>query len=93
MMMHQVEAQPVLLVGPIVSRRGGFAFDTFAAGHGVKPGFCYRTIDQAHYDRRVTLSGSHFTAGRQIEVCESASEFDARCAAMLQEISVDGMMQ
>jgi hypothetical protein len=92
-MMHQTQAQAIILVGPIVSRKGGFAFDIFAPDHGIRPGFCYRTIDQAHYDRRATLSGSHVPDGKLVEACNSAPEFDQRCAAMLRGTRFDGMMQ
>jgi len=44
-----------ILVSPIVSRDDGFAFDTFSEAAGLTPGFTYRRIEQASYDRKITL--------------------------------------
>jgi len=63
-----------ILVGPILCRDGGFAFDTFTPGEGLKPGFAYRRVEQAHYDRRTVLGGRS-RGSRAALACETEAEF------------------
>jgi hypothetical protein len=74
-----------ILISPIVSRDGGFAFDTFSTAAGLTPGFTYRRIEQASYDRKITLQSLPRASGFAIVACETLGEFSRRCAALLGE--------
>jgi hypothetical protein len=77
-----------ILVSPIVSRDGGFAFDTFSTAAGLTPGFAYRRIEQASYDRKTTLHSLPRTTGFAVVACETLGEFGCRCAALLGETTM-----
>ena len=64
-----------MLIGPIVCRSGGFAFDIFSAGRGLIRGFVYRRVEQAHYDRRATLAQHRRTPNVALCACETEVEF------------------
>jgi hypothetical protein len=65
-----------LLVGPILCRNGGFAFDTFSREGGLRRGFPYRRIEEATYDRKVTLLGAGGQSNLARVGCETLGEFD-----------------
>jgi hypothetical protein len=71
-----------ILVSPVVSRDGGFAFDTFTPAAGLSCGFAYRRIEQASYDRRTTLLRLLGADGHAVVACETLGEFSRRCAAL-----------
>ena len=77
-----------ILVSPIVSRDDGFAFDTFSKAAGVTPGFAYRRIEQASYDRKMTLHSLPRANGFAVIACETLGEFSRRCAALLGETAM-----
>ena len=66
-----------IVIGPILKRAGGYAFDTWTAGKGVSPGYPYRRIEDAHYARNATIKTS--TQGRALAaiVCQTLDEFIA----------------
>jgi hypothetical protein len=72
-----------ILLSPIVSRNDGFAFDTFSAAEGLKPGFAYRRVEQASYDRKAMLHGLPRTTGSAVIACETLADFRHRCAGVL----------
>ena len=43
------------IVGPVVARDGGYAFDLWTAEQGLRRGFSYRRVEDAHYARRIEL--------------------------------------
>jgi len=48
-----------VVLGPIVTRDGGFAFDSWTPDHGLSRGYSYRRIEDAHYARKAQIrSGS-----------------------------------
>ena len=71
-----------LLVAPILCRNGGFAFDTFSREGGLRRGFPYRRVEEAKYDRKVTLLGIGAIVSAARIDCETLSEFDQRCASL-----------
>src|SRR5438477_9193440 len=44
-----------VVVGPIVTRDGGFAFDSWTPDKGLTLGYAYRRIEDAHYARRAEI--------------------------------------
>jgi hypothetical protein len=69
-------------IGPVVSREGGFAFDTFSLASGLKRGFAYRCVEQADYDRKTTLRRAAVNA--LLIPCDTLAEFQRRCAGFLE---------
>jgi hypothetical protein len=47
-----------VVVGPIVTRDGGFAFDSWTPEKGLSLGYAYRRIEDAHYARKVEIRSS-----------------------------------
>jgi hypothetical protein len=70
-----------ILVGPVVSRNGGFAFDTFCTPNGLKRGYPYRRVEQANYDRKATLLGLQLSHDFVTTACETIFEFQQGCIA------------
>jgi hypothetical protein len=69
-------------IGPVISREGGFAFDTFSLASGLKQGFAYRCVEQAAYDRKMTLRRAAVNA--LLIPCETLADFQRRCAGFLE---------
>jgi hypothetical protein len=47
-----------MIIGPILNRSGGYCFDIWTAAKGVSLGYTYRRIEDAYYDRKLTLEAS-----------------------------------
>ena len=43
------------LVGPILARAGGYAFDTWTVEQGTSPGYVYRRLEDAHHARKTII--------------------------------------
>lgn len=66
------------VVGPVVVREGGYAFDVWTPEGGLSRSFCYDRVEHAHYARRVEI-GSR-VAARKPMACDTVEEFDAALA-------------
>ena len=44
-----------IVVGPALTRKGGYAFDCWMPGKGLSTGFTYDRIEDAHYARNVEI--------------------------------------
>ena len=63
------------VVGPIVIREGGYAFDSWTPDQGLSRGYSYRRIEDAHYARKVEIRSSiRGSAGRML-ACDTIDEF------------------
>jgi hypothetical protein len=67
-----------LLVSPVLTRDGGFAFDTFTTTSGLCRGFVYRRVEHADRDRKATLRGQHHPR-RIVTVVDCATLVDFHC--------------
>jgi hypothetical protein len=69
------EAAMHVVVGPIVTRDGGFAFDSWTPGQGLRHGYSYRRIEDANYARKAQIrSGAGSVAGPPV-ACSTLDEF------------------
>ncbi|GGF14695.1 hypothetical protein GCM10011611_20610 [Aliidongia dinghuensis] len=59
-----------IIIGPVLARDGGYAFDYWIAKDGFVCGCVYRRIEDAYYARRALAAAEHADA-----VCETLSEF------------------
>ena len=74
------------LVGPVIVREGGYAFDMWTPDRGLRHGFRYRRVEDAHYARRSEIRVS----GRSGAVsCETVDEF--RTALAARRLQHDGL--
>lgn len=62
------------VLGPIVARGGGFVFDCWTAGGGLKSGFVYRRVEDAHYARKYEIRVHRSYAGTI--ACSTVDEFE-----------------
>jgi hypothetical protein len=68
------------VVGPIVTREGGYAFDSWTPEEGLSRGYSYRRIEDAHYARKVEIrSGVRGSAGPML-ACSTIDEFTSALA-------------
>ncbi len=67
-------------VGPIVTREGGYAFDSWTPEQGLSRGYLYRRIEDAHYARKVEIrSGIRGSSGPML-ACSTIDEFTSALA-------------
>ncbi len=66
-----------VVLGPVVTRDGGFAFDSWNPDRGLSRGYSYRRIEDAHYARKAQIkSGGGSVAGRMV-ACSTLDEFSS----------------
>ena len=64
-----------IVIGPVLRRSDGYAFDTWTAGNGVTRSYPYRRIDQAYYARNAEINASAQSRARAAIVCQTLDEF------------------
>jgi hypothetical protein len=64
------------LVGPVLKRDGGYAFDTWTSREGLLYGHPYRRIEDAIYARRATVAGD----ASGLIACSTLDEFATQIA-------------
>ena len=66
-----------VVVGPIVTRDGGFAFDSWTPEKGLSRGYSYRRIEHAHYARKVEIRSRARSFGGPMVACSTLDEFSS----------------
>ena len=63
------------LVGPIILKEGGYAFDLWTSEEGLSRGYAYRRIEDAHYARNAEIKSRR--RGRSVPAvdCSTLDEF------------------
>jgi hypothetical protein len=69
-----------IVIGPVLSRADGYAFDTWTAGKGVSRSYPYRRIDQAYYARHAEIKASAQSRAPAAIVCQTLDEFIVKLA-------------
>lgn len=69
-----------VVVGPIVTRNGGFAFDSWTPEQGLNRGFSYRRIEDAHYARKAEIRSRAGSLPRATVACSTLDEFTSALA-------------
>jgi hypothetical protein len=59
-----------VVVGPVLTRERGYAFDSWVPKEGLSRGYIYRRIEDAHYARNVEIR----YAGQTV-ACSTIDEF------------------
>ena len=63
------------LVGPIILKEGGYAFDLWTPEEGLSRGYAYRRIEDAHYARNVELRSRGRARSSLAVACGTFDEF------------------
>jgi len=69
-----------IVVGPIVTRHGGFAFDSWTPEKGLNRGYSYRRIEDAHYARKAEIRSCARRSARPALACSTVDEFTSTLA-------------
>jgi hypothetical protein len=64
-----------VVVGPVLTREGGFAFDSWTQKDGLSRGYVYRRIEDAYYARNAELRASDKADAGATVACGTADEF------------------
>ena len=64
-----------IVIGPVLRRADGYAFDTWSAGKGVTRSYPYHRIDQAYYARTAQIKASVQSRAPAAIVCQTLDEF------------------
>ena len=67
-----------IVIGPVLTRADGYAFDTWTAGKGVTRSYPYRRIEDAHYARNAEIRTSAQGRAPAAIVCQTLDEFIAK---------------
>jgi hypothetical protein len=68
------------VVGPIVTREGGYAFDSWTPEQGLSRGYSYRRIEDAHYARNVEIRSRTTSFVGPLLACNTVDEFTTTLA-------------
>src|SRR5271166_808701 len=63
------------IVGPILAREGGYAFDSWTPEEGLSRGFAYRRVGDAHYARNVEIRSPRKGRPDPAVACSTIEEF------------------
>jgi hypothetical protein len=66
-----------IVIGPVLSRADGYAYDTWAAGKRVTRSYRYRRIDQAYYAWNAEIKTSAQGRGPAAIVCQTLDDLIA----------------
>ena len=64
-----------IVIGPVLRRADGYAFDTWSAGKGVTRSYPYHRIDRAYYARNAEIKASAHSLAPAAIVCQTLDEF------------------
>ena len=64
-----------LVIGPVLTRTGGYAFDVWTPEQGLSRGYIYRRVEDAYYARKAELRSSGERHAYRIVACNTVDEF------------------
>ena len=64
-----------IVLGPIVARKGGYAFDCWTPEEGLSRGYTYGRIEDAHYARNVEIRSRSKGSSGQTIACGTVDDF------------------
>jgi hypothetical protein len=65
------------VIGPIVTREGGYAFDLWTPEAGMIRGFCHRRVEDACYARKYEIKSRPGRFAASLTACATLDEFTA----------------
>ena len=64
-----------IVLGPVVARKGGYAFDCWTPEKGLGRGYTYGRIEDAHYARNVEIRSHSKGSSNQTIACSTVDDF------------------
>jgi hypothetical protein len=64
-----------IVIGPVLRRADGYAFDTWTVGKGLTRSYPYRWIDHAYYAQNAEIKASARSRTPAAIVCQTLDEF------------------
>jgi hypothetical protein len=64
-----------VVIGPVLSRADGYAFDMWTADQGVTRSYSYHRVEQAYYARKAEIKASAQGRAPAAVVCQTLDEF------------------
>jgi hypothetical protein len=68
------------VVGPILTKEGGYAFDIWTPEEGLICGYAYRRVEDAHYARNAEIRSRNRGRSFPTLTCNTLDEFTAAVA-------------
>lgn len=63
------------VVGPVITREGGYAFDSWTPERGLSRGYAYRRVEDAHYARKAEIRSFGRGPAAPMVACATIDEF------------------
>jgi hypothetical protein len=64
-----------LVVGPVLTRKSGYAFDCWTPEQGLSVGYTYRRVEDAHYARNVEIRSRQKDRSDETIACNTVDAF------------------
>ena len=64
-----------IVLGPVLTRKGGYAFDCWTPEKGLSRGYIYGRIEDAHYARTIEIRSCNKGRSDQTIACSTVDEF------------------
>ena len=64
-----------IVLGPVLTRKGGYVFDCWTPEEGLSRGYIYGRIDDAHYARNVEIRSCNKGSSDQAIACSTVDDF------------------
>src|SRR5260370_37224549 len=64
-----------IVLGPVLTRNGGYAFDCWTPEEGLSCGYTYCRIEDAHYARNVEIRSRNKGSSDQTIACSTVDDF------------------
>ena len=64
-----------IVVGPVLTRKGGYAFDCWTPEEGLSRGYTYGRIEDARYARNIEIRSRNKVSSDQTIACSTVDEF------------------
>ena len=64
-----------IVLGPVLARNGGYAFDCWTPEEGLSRGYTYGRIEDAHYARKVEIRSCNKGIPDQTIACNTVDDF------------------
>ena len=64
-----------IVVGPVLTRKGGYSFDCWTPEKGLSRGYAYCRIEDAHYARNVEIRSRKKGCSDHMIDCNTVDEF------------------
>ena len=64
-----------IFIGPVLTRDRGYAFDSWTSEEGLRRGYTYRIIEEAHYARKFDIRRRVKDPSDRTVACNTVDEF------------------